>query len=116
MKYYSEKTRTFYDEEKDLVKAEQEYEVKLEQKKLEIEEQKKKEEVLKAERGLRAKEVEEAFAKAEEVKEIATKLLNDFLKDYGSYHSTIKSTKPITTFNWLFDSFNREVDNFLKRF
>lgn len=110
MKYYSEKTRNFYDEEKELLKAEKEFDQKQEEKKKAVEEAAKKQEILKAERGVRAKEVEEAFAKANEAKDIATKLLNDFMKDYGSYHSTIKTTKPVSWNSWFFDMF----DNLLR--
>lgn len=73
MKFYSEKTRKLYDTEKDLQVAEQAI----------VDEQKKKDQ-LKAERAERAKEVEEAISNAQ-------KLLDQFVKDYGSYHTTIRS-------------------------
>lgn len=71
MKFYSEKTKKLYDTEKDLQVAEQAI----------VDEQKRKDE-LKAKRAERAKEVEEAINNAQ-------KLLDQFVKDYGSYHTTI---------------------------
>ena len=44
-------------------------------------------------RAKRAKEVETAISAAESAQKKANKLLNDFLKDYGSFHATIKTPK-----------------------
>ncbi len=86
MKYYSEKTRKLYDNEKDLKNAE------LTLVKHEAEEKAKREQ-----RSARAKEVEEAFNNYK-------KLLDAFLKDYGSYHTTFTNSN-CSIFDWIFDTF-----------
>lgn len=72
MKYYSEITKNLYDTKEDLVKAE-------------VEATKAK-----TDRAERAKEVTEALKKANEATKVANKLLSDFVKDYGSFKTTIK--------------------------
>ena len=97
MKYYSEITEKVYDTPEELETAEKEV----------LDEQKAQEEKL-AKRAERAKEVEEAYALAADVKEQADKLLNEFLKDYGSFHTTVRNPikKPIS----VFDIFNSALD------
>ena len=82
MKYYSELCRKFYDTEREALEAE---------KKVKDAEAAKKqaETKKKAERASRAKEVEEAIKAADKATEKAQNLLNAFLKDYGSFHTTI---------------------------
>lgn len=80
MKYYSEMTKQVYDTTQELEAAEKEV----------LDEQKAQEEKL-AKRAERAKEVEAAYAKAAEAKEQADELLNEFLKDYNSFHMSIRS-------------------------
>ena len=82
MKYYSESTRLLYDTEKEALEAE-----KALTEKREAEEKAKAQK--KAERATRAKEVNEALKAADEANVKARNLLNAFLKDYGSYHTTI---------------------------
>ena len=72
MKYYSELTKKLYDTKEDLQKAE-----------IEITKSK-------ADRAERAKEVEKALKEAGEANKKANKLLQDFVKDYGSFKTTIK--------------------------
>ena len=72
MKYYSEKLNKVFDKVEDLESAEKEH--------AEKEAQALK---LREERKVRAKEVEDAYIAYK-------KLLNQFIKDYGSYHQTIK--------------------------
>ena len=72
MYIYSEKTKKRYDTVEECEAAEREFEVA-------IAEEKERKEKLATERKDRAKEVEEAFKKAHA-------LLNDFAKDYGSFH------------------------------
>lgn len=79
MKYYSEETKKVYDTEEELRKAE----AKLDEARLE--QQAKKEQ-----RAARAKEVEDAFIEAGKARENAHKLLTEFCKDYGSFHTTLK--------------------------
>ena len=93
MKYFSEITKKVYNTPEELEIAEKEV----------LDEQKAQEEKS-AKRAERAKEVEEAYAKAADVKEQADKLLNEFLKDYGSFHTTLK--KPIKRINIFDDWFN----------
>lgn len=80
MKYFSEITKKVYDSTEELETAEKEV----------LDEQKAQEEKL-AKRAERAKEVEAAYAKAAEEKEQADELLNEFLKDYNSFHMSIRS-------------------------
>ena len=97
MKYFSEITEKMYDTPEELETAEKEV----------LDEQKAQEEKL-AKRAERAKEVEEAYALAADVKEQADKLLNEFVKDYGSFHTTIKTpvraNTSLTELGDLFDS------------
>lgn len=97
MKYFSEITEKVYDTTEELETEEKEV----------LDEQKAQEEKL-AKRAGRAKEVEEAYALAADVKEQADKLLNEFLKDYGSFHTTIKTpvraNTSLTELGDLFDS------------
>jgi hypothetical protein len=97
MKFYSEITNRVYDTTEELEVAEKEV----------LEEKKAKEEKL-AQRAERAKKVEEAYALAADYKKKADELLNEFVKDYGSFHTTIKTpvraTTSLTELGDLFDS------------
>jgi hypothetical protein len=98
MKFYSEITNKVYDTTEELEVAEKEV----------LEEKKAKEEKL-AQRAERAKKVEEAYALAADYKKKADELLNEFVKDYGSFHTTIKTpvrtNTSLTELGDLFDSF-----------
>lgn len=72
MKYYSEITKKLYDTKDECTEAE-------------IEATKAK-----ADRATRAKEVEEALKVAKEANKKAQTLLDAFVKDYGSFKTTIK--------------------------
>lgn len=72
MKFYSEITNTLYDSEKELVKAEQEATK------------------AKNNRAEKAKEVTELLRSANEANKKASKALSDFIKEYGSFKTTIK--------------------------
>ena len=72
MKYFSEITKELYDSKEELVKAE-------------VEATKAK-----SDRAERAKEVTEAIKAANEATKYANKLLEEFVKDYGSFKTTIK--------------------------
>lgn len=85
MKYYSEKTRGFYETEEELKAAEK-------AKDEEILAEKEKRNA----RAKRAKEVEEAYLNYQ-------KLLKEFIKDYGSYHMSIKDDRSL--FDMFFDNF-----------
>ena len=81
MKYYSETLNQLFNSEKDLITAEN--------KAKETEEAKKKAEIAKKEaRATRAKEVDKALKEADAATMNAQKLLKEFIKDYGSYHTS----------------------------
>lgn len=81
MKFYSEVTKGFYDSAKSCEEAEKEYNKALDEKK-------EKEKALKAKRKVRAKELEDAYKAIKEAEKKYSKLRNQFIKDYGSYHMT----------------------------
>ena len=88
MKYYSELTKKLYDSKEELTKAE----VALTK--------------TKADRAERTKEVEKALKEANEASKKANKLLNEFVKDYGSFKTTIKDTDEDSYNLWsIFDKF-----------
>lgn len=89
MRYYSDVTKKIYESAADLNKAEDLV-------KKEIEAKKAKETKLKNERAARAKVVDTAYQdyidarKAVDKKyKDANRLLKDFIRDYGSYHTSI---------------------------
>lgn len=57
-----------------------------------VAEEKARKEQLKADRAIRAKEVEDAFKAVAAANKNYTDLLNAFVKDYGSYHCTISDS------------------------
>ena len=73
---------------------------------LALEEAKAKEAKLSEERKARAKEIDEARAAVVEAEKRYNKLVNAFVKDYGSYHFSYTSTEPDIV-DGLFDSFFR---------
>lgn len=83
MKYFSELDGALYDSLEELTAAEKSIKEK-EAKKAAAEKAKKEA------RASRAKELNEAIAEAEKATKKAQKLMTDFLKDYGSYHTSIK--------------------------
>ena len=83
MKFYSEKLNTMFDTEKACTQAEDAYEVEQAAKAA-------KEDKLKKERKQRAEEVDAAYKNY-------MKLLNAFMKDYGSYHTSFKSDDGLFT-------------------
>lgn len=92
MKYYSEVTKTLFDNEKALKEAENK--VLKEREEKELAEKKKSDE-----RAARAKEVEAAYEAFCEAQKVATekrkayqKLLEAFLADYKQFHATIRSS------------------------
>lgn len=91
---YSKKLNKVFDTVAELEAAEKELSEK------ELAEKKKKEE-----RSARAKEVEEAYKKVDEAKKVADDLLEAFIKDYGSYHTSVKEVKPTSVLDWFFDNF-----------
>lgn len=91
MYIYSEKTKKRYETVEECLNAEAEFEKALA-------EEKAHKEKLATERKDRAKEVEEAFKKA-------NTLLNNFVKDYGSFHFTFGNetdTNILKFLDWFF--------------
>lgn len=84
MKFYSEKLNKMYDDEKSLAKAEDEYDVR-------VAAEKAKQEQLANTRKERAKAIEEQYKKVVEARNEYKKLVDDFTKDYGSFHMSVKS-------------------------
>lgn len=97
MKYYSEELKKLFDNKDELTKAES----KAKEVALAKEE---KEKALREERAARAKEVEDAFKAVRDAEKKANELLNKFVKDYGSFHTTIKDV--LDPFNWFWNVFN----------
>lgn len=96
MKYYSEKTKKTYDTEEECLAAEKELDKVLA----------KKEELL-AVRKERATEVEDAYKAVLEASKIYREKLNAFVKDYGSFHMTLRTGEgnPFDLFDRFFDRF-----------
>lgn len=113
LRYYSDVTHQFYDNEKACLEAE--FKVKEEQNKEKIlkerkeRERKEKEERLSAERKARAAEVEEARKAMTAAQTKYKDLLEAFVRDYKSYHYSTKDVKEIPT---LFDIFSFPFLNF----
>ena len=84
MKFYSEKLDVLFDDEKSLVKAEEEHDVR-------VAAEKAKQEQLANTRKERAKAIEEQYKKVVEARNEYKKLVDDFTKDYGSFHMSVKS-------------------------
>jgi hypothetical protein len=100
MKFFSEVTKSFYNSAEDCAQAE-----KTAQNEQAIKQQKAKE--LSDARASRSKEIEEAMKMASEASEKVKKLVNDFIRDYGCYYSTVR--KP--SFNFFWDDF---ISGFLR--
>lgn len=88
MKFYSEVTQRLYNSEQELVKAEAEVK-KAEAERINAEKLKKEA------RAKKAKEVEDALKVANEAQAKAIKLLKDFTREYGYFHTsyTIEDTE-----------------------
>lgn len=91
MKYYSDVTKKLYDTAEELNKAETAV-VKAEQERKAALEKKQAEQAkLKEQRAARAQEVTEAIRVRDEAQKKVNELVNNFVKDYGSYHYTWSS-------------------------
>lgn len=89
MKYYSEILKNLYDSKEDLIKAETEATK------------------AKADRAERAKEVTEAIKEANKAQKKANALLSEFVKDYGSFKTTIKDEDVDVKSSSFFDILDR---------
>lgn len=102
MKYYSEQLKQLFDTPEELLAAEE----KVNAAKRDEEEKKAQ---LKAQRETRAKEVEEAIRQAQEDQKKANAsnkhaadVLNAFVKDFGAYHTTLRSA-PVSIWDAFFN-------------
>ena len=93
MKYYSEKTHKTYDSEEACLTAEKELEDA-------ITAEKERKEKLSAERKARAQEVEDAYEALVEARKHYNDVIGAFVKDYGSFHMTLRNNtnKP---YSWI---------------
>lgn len=98
MKYYSDVTRKLYDTVEELSKAEaavaraeQERKAEAEKKKAELAKKQAEQTKLKEQRAARAQEITEAIKVRDEAQKKVNELVNNFVKDYGSYHYTWSS-------------------------
>lgn len=98
MKYFSEKTKRFYDDEKACMDAEAKFD---EEQARVMAEKKAKAEARKE----RAKEVEEAYLASREAEKKYLELRNAFVKDYGSFHMTVRTQEIPSPFEDLFKYF-----------
>ncbi len=94
MKFYSEKLNKMFDTQEACAQAENAHEKA-------VAEAEAKKKALADERATRAKAVEDLYKQAVEAKQTYDKALQDFLKDYGSFHATFKTTDPFFgIFDW----------------
>ena len=91
MKIFSEKTKKIYPTVEACEAAEAEYDLKQAQ----IAEERKK---LAETRKERAKEVEDAYQAAVAAQKTFLELRNKFVKDYGSFHMTVRNTEAMPSF------------------
>lgn len=101
MKILSEKTNKEYASVEECLAAEKEFDKQVAFEKV------KKEELANIRKD-RAKEVEDAYKAILEAKKHYNELLNNFVKDYGSFHMTLHTGDGNP-----FDLFNRFFDNWL---
>lgn len=111
MKYYSEITRRLYNTEEDLRKDEAKIQAKKEEAEAARIKKEEEEKLKKTIRATKAKEVEKALKDANEAQAKAIKLLKEFTKEYGYFHTsyTLKDRDSIDktdNFNGLIDAFN----------
>ena len=88
MKYFSEKLNKVFESEQECVDAENKFE-------LAKQEKEEKEKRLTQERKERAHEIEEQYKKIMDDRKEYRKLVDDFIRDYGSFHCTFKSNEPV---------------------
>lgn len=99
MKYWSDVTKTMYDTQKELEKAEQDA-------KVEAYKAKKAKEKKDVERKARAKEVEDARQAMVAAKSKYAELLEAFTRDYNQYHLSLTGEDAKRAIPTLFDIFN----------
>ena len=98
MKYYSEMTNEVYETKEECEKVEKALVAKKQA-------EEEKQLALKNEREARSKEVVEAFKEAREAETKAQKLLNEFVKDYGSFHISYNGKSSVPSMFDILDNF-----------
>lgn len=88
MKFYSEKLNQLFDTDKACAEAEAAHDKA-------VAEAEAKKKALAEERAARAKKVEDLYTAFLEARKAYDEELKKFVKDYGSYHTTIKLQHPI---------------------
>ena len=110
MKYYSEKLNKLFDTMEACQKAEMEAKEAENRERMRKEraerEKKEKEEKLVAERKARAAEVEEARKAMDEARSKYAKLLEEFCRDYKTFHLSLTGEDAKKAIPTLFDIFN----------
>lgn len=96
MKYYSEETKKMYNSEKECADATTAFLKEKEQAEAEAKAKKEK-------RSERAKEVELAREKMRDAQKNYADVLNQFVKDYGTYHWSTSSVEELPLCLSLFD-------------
>lgn len=107
MKFYSEKTKKYYDKADDCVADESKFDKELAKKEEDAALEKAEREKAVALRKEEAKKIEEKIAERAKLdKEIDT-LINEFTKKYGSFHYTFKDSNCGSSnfFEYLIDHF-----------
>lgn len=99
MKYYSDKLNKLFDTEKELEKAEQEAKIKAYK-------EKQEKEAKAAERKARAAEVEEARKTMVAAQKKYQEVLEAFIRDYKSFHYSVKGDEAKEMIPTLFDIFS----------
>ncbi len=111
MKILSEKTNKYYSTVDECIAAEKEYDEKIAKEKAEKEAKEKalavRKEAALTERKERANEVEEAYKAVLKAQKAYREKLNTFVKDYGSFHMTLRTgdLNPFDAFESFFDNF-----------
>lgn len=94
MKYFSELLSRVYNSEEECIEAEEKHKKALAEEKRQKAVAEAKKEALANERAERAKKIEELYKAAATAEREYKTALNDFIKDYGSFHATFKTTDP----------------------
>lgn len=100
MKYFSEKTKKFYETEEACVEAEQKFDQA-------IQEEKDKKNKLAAERKKRAAELEQVAKNLMDARKHYDELVDAFIKDYGSYHISLYDKDDDDSYSLIDFFFNR---------
>lgn len=96
--FFSEVLNQYFTDEQACLQAEKEYAEK-------VAAQKEQERKLKETKASKAKEIEEAYKAYKDAEKHYLELRNQFVKEYGQYHMTVRDEAPITSWTDLFNLF-----------